>query len=406
MVLLANVNFHVFCNFQILIGRRPSKKMILQLQLLMFISYSEIKALDVFSFPEYLDANLSYISLETSKRQLFPEKRIICLSHMESLIDGRSFLTILGENDEPWLSLSIWQNQGVPSLWMCQANIWHHLIDIKLYWLNFWIHTSLLIDAEHNQISLMLNREVYIVKQIKELRENIPVHLSETIFLGIGKLDGEDWKQFKESIANMKIYSTPYEKQLSTVETTKKLLLDTCVKQSPETSWKIVGQTQQRTENVETINNNAASYPLIIPAVSDLMEGYTLCKRFSGKMALAEDDKSFENILEMFKNVENPCNSIWTPITDWMTEGTFRHLETNSLISYLPWNTKLDEPRQSRQRNNVIIHNGNYTTLSLNVSDGFRKMCTFCDLPNHTLISLIGMCRKSYMGEFVFFEFF
>ena len=198
--------------------------MCLKLLLLLYMSYGEIEGVVVFSFPRSPDENLSYVSLETSEKHLFPDKIIVCLSHMETQIEGRSFITILGENGKTWLSLSIWHNQGIPSLWMYQNNIWYHTFDINLRWLNFWIHTAILIDTGQRQISLLLNREILIVKDIKDLQENMPLYLREKLFIGKGKLDGEDWKQFKGSVTNLKVSTVSHANLTNTADAAKKLL--------------------------------------------------------------------------------------------------------------------------------------------------------------------------------------
>ena len=71
------------------------------------------------------------------------------MSHFENEIDGASFLTILGQDKNEWISLSFFRvgNTDVTNLWVKTGETWSKILKVERFWLNFWIHTCLVVDS-------------------------------------------------------------------------------------------------------------------------------------------------------------------------------------------------------------------------------------------------------------------
>ena len=174
-----------------------------------------------------------------------------------------------------------------------------------------------------------------------------------------------------------------------------------CTNKPEENNYKVWGKTKETSEDIENIYDNSSYHRIIIPAATDLMQGIELCMRLSGEMTLAQNEKDLKDIMDLFGQVENPCLTIWAPLTDEKIEGEFRHLNTGSLVSFLPWNTEDGEPQLDNRPNHAVIYDGAYYA-AINASSDRNKKCTFCDLPRDKTMSMIGMCESSYLGKYKF----
>ena len=103
----------------------------------MFMMCGSVKAVMVFSFPSSPTGNLSYAILNSQHDKNMPEVFLLCVSHRETQIDGKSFMTILGETKAPWISLSIWQTDWIPSLYLNKSKTWYHITELESHRLNF-----------------------------------------------------------------------------------------------------------------------------------------------------------------------------------------------------------------------------------------------------------------------------
>ena len=358
----------------------------------MFMMCGSVKAVMVFSFPSSPTGNLSYTILNSQHDKNMPEVFLICVSHRETHIDGKSFLTILGETKAPWISLSIWQIDEIANLFLKKSKTWYHITELEPHWLNFWIHTSLLVDSIKENIHIELNRDLSFDIDIEKLDKGRPEKFSGHLYLGLSVQDEGVWQQFKGSVANLRI--------IDMTEVNVKTNENHCSTADEEKDWEIRGLTQELSEDLELAEEISTSYRIIIPAITDLMQGYGLCKKLFGKMSLAKDEKELAFILKMFEKIESPCNSIWTPITDKTIEGEFRDMETGVMVKYLPWDSSEGEPQNSTRKYSVVLSTltGKYNTFP-DVSDDYRQVCTACDLKRNKTFSMIGTCETSYLGK-------
>ena len=77
-----------------------------------FLFIHLVNSLKIFTFKSSSDSNLSVVELENAGTRKLPESFKFCASHKETTIEGVSFFTLYGDDDKPWLTLSIWDFDG------------------------------------------------------------------------------------------------------------------------------------------------------------------------------------------------------------------------------------------------------------------------------------------------------
>ena len=125
--------------------------------LVVFFFSRRVSANTVYSFSRSTENQISHILLNGPPHNL-PNQFIYCMSHVESFI-GQNFFTILGENGQAWLSMSIWSVTGYPVLWMRAGITWQRIVEVKPFWLNFWLHTCIHININKGKIRVAINNE-------------------------------------------------------------------------------------------------------------------------------------------------------------------------------------------------------------------------------------------------------
>ena len=166
-----------------------------------------IETIQIFTFEPLINRNFSYALLQGPLFKL-PDRFVLCTSHLETTIHGKSFFTIFGENGRPWLSVSIWIDDPVScALWATIRSSSTHVIDIKQVWLNFWIHICIRVDIESDKLIFYVNGELPIVKNDMKLVSQKPVNLNNKLFLGLSSRGfPKDPQQFDGSVTNVKIF--------------------------------------------------------------------------------------------------------------------------------------------------------------------------------------------------------
>ena len=117
------------------ISKMVSSVVLVLLSLLERSLMTHAHELDILTFKASNDSGIpiSYAKLdETTPKLKLPNKFTFCISHLETYLMGNSFVTILGEDSKPWLSLSIWLMDGVPQLLVQQrGSIWLKIKELK-----------------------------------------------------------------------------------------------------------------------------------------------------------------------------------------------------------------------------------------------------------------------------------
>ena len=174
---------------------------------LVFCFCKQLQGIKTFTFEPSMNVTISYATLQTPAKTKLPDRFVLCTSHLETSIDGNNFFTIFGEDGQPWLSLSIWSNEGHPILWMTKSKSWFQIMDIKEVWLNFWINICMQVNTLAGNINLTVNGELPILTDVQELRIQKPNIITNKLFLGLSDQGlPKDPRQFVGSITNVKLF--------------------------------------------------------------------------------------------------------------------------------------------------------------------------------------------------------
>jgi hypothetical protein len=133
----------------------------------------------IFTFEKSNDESLSYATLQASETSSFPGTFIFCNSHLETSIDGTSFFTIYGEDGKPWLTMSIYDSNGKTFLWSRIRSTWKRVVEMKRFWLNFWIHVCLAADTRSGNLNVTVNGKIPINIKADELSIQTPNRITE-----------------------------------------------------------------------------------------------------------------------------------------------------------------------------------------------------------------------------------
>ena len=136
---------------------------------LLFFFFHAGNHLKVYTFESSSGTNLSYATLESPAIRSLPETFIFCSSYKETTIDGKSFFTIYSEDENPWLTLSVWDlaNDGKCTMWARMRTTWKKMGNLERFWLNFWIHYCIRIDTRSGQLTISVNGELPVSIEAK-----------------------------------------------------------------------------------------------------------------------------------------------------------------------------------------------------------------------------------------------
>ena len=355
--------------------------------------------LDILTFKASNDSGIpiSYAKLDERTPKLkLPNKFTFCISHLESYLMGNSFVTILGEDGKPWLSLSFWFMDGVPQLLVQQrGSIWLKIKELKNFKIIFWLHTCLNVDVETNELTFALKGEPLITLKANNLTENKPKFITGNLVLALsdqGKSD--DPKQFVGSVANLHLEedvgSNNLEKMVHNLCESSKGIID-----DGQHTWTFMGNVMKEKGNPSEICREGPVYTLGIDTPMKFMPSMELCKKLGfSSITQVDSEEELLKIVKMLKDGTYYCKYIWTPLSDKQEEGVFRGLFTGEVPKYFPWKT--GTPDGGREQNNIIID------TRYNLYDDKSEShvaCTTCDVPIHTSFTLRGACKDTYMSK-------
>ena len=347
----------------------------------------------VYTFEPSSENEISHIRLSGPPHNL-PNQFIFCMSHIESFI-GQNFFTILGEDDQAWMSMSIWYGTGSPVLWMRAGITWHRIAEMKPFWLNFWLHTCVQININDGKIRVNLNNLKPITFMINGLKANMPTSLQEKMLIGVSEQGKEDDpKQFVGSVANIQLLEDNGQNNITEIVTNMCDEREAILAYSSMT-WTMIGNVSETEAPSSEICFHNSSYKLGIPAQMSLEHGILACAVASGKMASIEHFEELDNIVSIFET--HVCQNLWVPLSDDQEEGIFTNIYDKKLANYLPWLP--GAPDGGSDENEVILD----ISLKLynDVGAAFKQSCTICEIPVNTTFTLIGGCEDTFLGEII-----
>ena len=197
-------------------------------------------------------------------------------------------------------------------MWIRIRSTWARVGDAKRFWLNFWIHVCMLVDTESMELKVSINGEEAISIKAEELRIQSPEEPKKALVLGKSDQEGGP-RQFVGSVANVKFF-------MDIESFLKHMMNHLCTedeKQWSDSLWLMYGQVQETEEDIQNICKENETYRVAIPTNISWNGAIQMCNTFgSGNLTEIKDPKDMEYTVNIFKNLNDHCENVWTALTD------------------------------------------------------------------------------------------
>ena len=257
--------------------------------LLFFVNIQFIQMIKLFTFNQANEESVSYAMLEESAHLILPKSFVLCTSHLETSIDGRSFMTIYGDDEHPWLAMSIWSYEAIPILFVSRTisdkTVWTRIMDIKETWLNFWIHICMHVDTETEILNVSINGEALVKEKLNGLNAQRPTNFNKKIYVGLSHQNRQlDPQQFVGSVTNINIFDGNTANKNKIQEMSKNLSSLEGSIISLNSIWMLKGNVIEEEEEDEKICFERESYVVAIPVSMGLSQGLDICKKLGNSI--------------------------------------------------------------------------------------------------------------------------
>ena len=352
-----------------------------------------------FTFKPSLNINdtISYAILNAaSKKVELPDKFLLCLSHLQSTLDNKSFLTILGQDGTPWVSLSILlYNTRAPELWLQQhGQNWLKIMDLRKFRIIFWSHTCIQLHIDAQQIKVAVGDELSKPLKTQNLKINKPLFISNSVYLGLSHQGNpDDPKQFVGSLANSNIFRDDGNVELRNI--TNNLcgkFQDTLIHAKQD--WTLVGNVIKSKKKVKQICPPSPVHKVGIATPMKIKSAKDVCRKLSsGYMMQIDSDDELAEVISIFRTFNGSCTDVWTPLTDEKEKGIYRG-STDEIVEFLPW--KHDAPNGGKGQNDVALDMA--YGLYEDRSEGFIA-CTMCEVLVDASFTFTGICQDTLLSK-------
>ena len=343
-------------------------------------------------FRSALGTNISYEILKTST--LLPQIFTICASFKENEVNKRSFFTIYGELNKPWMTLSNWRGDNTIIMWLKINTVFSEVGDFPLHWMNFWNHVCISADTESGNISIFLNEDPPISIRATNMNQERPQNIQGKLYIGLSESERGVPKQFHGQVANFNIFSVNESESIRNIATNPCQHIGDIVNMT--TMWDRVGVVEETNEENWKICNKNLTYSVPIPTKMNWNTAFRVCNKLgNGNITEANNDIDKNHIISLFNDINNSCDFVWTPLVDEEIEGEFKSSITGKLASFLPWNE--NEPNGGKRQNHVAIN------VEAKLYDDVTKsknVCPVCDIFKTTDFFILGVCNDTYFGKF------
>ena len=356
-----------------------------------------VKAISVFTFSDnfYPIEPPSFASL--TRNIVLPDAFILCSSSRQARFDDRVFYSVLGEKNEPWLSVYFENMLWGVFVWLKWNDGWYKFGRLNTPQLAFWYHICLEVNIQANKITCAMNGNLFGVV-IGNNITNSPTNLH--MIIGKGRNFYPFENQFQGSVTNIKVYAS------STDHSITALSSDPCTAEGDllawrAEDWRVDGEQWLLVEETkDSVCDQGNMYVLAIPVEMGVDEAMDICGRKlnNSSMPYHEDLASLRDYTAWYYQItEGKCQSIWTPFSDENQEGVFRNSFVADMIEakFLPWENAQPNGGVDENFVRILYPNGLY----LDTSAAMPGVCSSCLLARSLLLRLDGLCEESYIGN-------
>ena len=348
-----------------------------------------------FIFDSSLETNISHVMLKTGTH--LPQIFTICSSFKEDKINKRSFFTIYGDSNNPWITLSNWVYLNKITMWLKLNTDWFRIRAIPLYWINSWIHVCISFNSLLESIFVSVNGEPMISVVQVDINLEKPKDLQGKLFLGLSDTNWQGPKQYCGQVANFNIFSVDKTEPITMMSANPCGYKGDII--NNDSQWDQVGMVTENLKDESDVCNNNQEYTVAIPTIMNWIKAEEICSKLGhGNITEAKTERDLHKTISLFLNMNSSCEYVWTPLVDEDIEGLFKSTVTKHLAIYLPWGD--DQPGGGVDENNVAI---NIADKSYNDFPKSERHCAACNLLKTTEFLLIGVCQDTYFGKTYFF---
>ena len=343
------------------------------------------------------------VILSSASDEDLPDSFVLCSSHKQKKVDGKTPFTLYGEDGSPWLAFSIWLwNSKVVLFADVQRGTWLRFHEISPPWTHVWLHVCAAVDTMTGNLTLSLNGKEAMTKHSEKLKTNKPPLLNGHLSLGMtnsSRLSTRSGgiRQFYGSITNLNILLC--QQRTNVQELTKKPCYirgdflawsDMRFSESNNFKMKEVEWECEEQENMREVR---------LPIMTSWLEANKTCTTLGNGHLSQLDSKDnkqcWSKRTERIKP-EGICNKFWLPISDDAEEGFFRNTVTKKIERLLPW--KFGAAQGGRDYNFVGMAWEGYKWQFHDLS-GNESMCVVCDICVKAIFKLRGLCTTSFFGK-------
>lgn len=347
------------------------------------------------------DASPSFMSLTNSPEEPLPGRFIICSSHKQREISGDSFYILYGEDRVPWLSLSVWDDDGSIDLWAdVQFGLWHQLpVSFQRPWTHFWRHICLDIDTVSGNCTVSVNGGEASTVTVQDILTHKPDFLKLSI--GIVQYAGMDLKQFHGAVTNVNLFHNHGEKSVKEMSENPCLFAASAdLLAWSDMDWRTEGNFISQTEEDDgTVCERQETYRVALPVKMTWMEADQTCQNLGhGQITQTLNQTELVEFVTWIERNLGVCGDIWTPVTDKEEEGFYISVTNGEIVEDLTW--WRGEPNGGHFENYISIQTRSNMSAYRDLP-GDSLNCVSCTLDVTTIFTLWGRCKNTYLGRHV-----
>ena len=389
------------------------KAVLVYLYFLMMTAYQEtklryIKFPQERKIPERIKKPQHFAVLNNDKLQQLPDCFSICSSlHIEYHRDYLTFLVILTETNERWISVNLAQDLKTQSYTLWLETISRNVISNRNVDLRPWAWSYLCmgVDLVNRTVSLAMNK-----LKMSKITLNDPEFIQVKPKTLIGRLSFGDWLypksrvyQSESSITNVHVYS----RLLREEEMVQFTSHEACAQSGDYLLWNEMkfqlhgdAKIEELRENVCGEQNNYGNIYLFQELFS-----WPSCMHFcqkidQGRVPKITSKEDIKTLKALVKDISDASIlDFWSSFSDKQIEGLWQDF-------YSPYNFTSSELFMKGQPNGGtwenclslwLNHEGLHEGLCDNGINAYKCLCSFHKRP---ILRLRGLCRKSNLDTF------
>ena len=326
---------------------------------------------------------------------VLPAKFVVCFTSFQKRLNHSSnALFSLYEDDQHqsrWLSLGLWSDQFV---WAdLNNNTWIKFSKVPLTWLRSWMSFCLDIDTETGIFQLSINGQSPHRGSVKkDFKEN------QRLYLRLGIVESswfEEQFQFVGFIKSFEVFSHKILEKRP-LESLSRVVGRADILNWNNVNWRLSGDSVKWVDEEDDASDLFPDEPgpkILIPKAMSFSQAVESCGNFGGNMTDVSDNTN-ATILDQL--VEGDTGHFWVPFSDAEEEGQFKNIYNKKSINERKWFPNQPNGEESQ---NAVAYKKFGDQYKCYDEEEFNKFLSICTLHSDVLLTLIGACQHSFLGD-------